>query len=818
MVYYLHKEIKQEKFIMKHLILAISACIICMSYNSLLASELIQVSRVDNGDIVQLYFSFDRAPAFSETVNERRINLIFNHTLTPPDFKIFETDDNIVKILPQVEGDNFILSLFFRYKPQYYKFTKSAEDTIVFEILLGNQFSKSYKNLADRLKGLTVLDRNSTYNSNPYLLSPYTSDWMSFFSRYESPVTIKVPLRFSFLPFPIISLLPGGNIGNQQILSAKMLEIAAQGHWGRLAEMILLEFQLELDIERQKKLALTYGELLARSNDFESAYKQLYLLNEKFPEELIGNFAQYLLILIRAIHEDPYIADFEFRNLEKKISLTNPLSPYLHLSLIETALATSQYARMNKLLLQDDIAFPEKIELIRKIRQADYWFAIKQPIKAYVAYSLLKQPALLKAQPYSMNGSCSTLYNQKKFRPSSECYEQLSTLNLSKKNSGLVRYRANMARLKFDNRTPLINNFAQIEGTFPDTESGHRAALKKTDLLLLQDRSQSKLALKNYTSIGDHSILRITAEEALFKQALIHSMLNQNDKSIVLLQKFLREFRHGNIRPTAQALLIELLPKEIKKLVDEKLFVKALVLAKQNKELFQKNWISSEYLVEIADAYSKIGINNEAQRLYLYLIEIVPVGEKEQLYLPMIKASYNHGNYTLVEEYSSQYTYNYPQGKLKSEILFFRLQALIGNERLEDALRLLPSPLPENNESYRLAASLFYRTEKYEQCVNAFKKLTQSYPSLSQEEQIMYGESLLKTEDFLEAENIFQQITRDNPFFDQSLYRLAELERRRGKEKNALRLFERIVETGTNDLWKKYATRELQFADAAARM
>lgn len=237
-------------------------------------------------------------------MNIGSINLIFNHTLTPPDFKIFETDDNIVKILPQVEGDNFILSLFFRYKPQYYKFTKSAEDTIVFEILLGNQFSKSYKNLADRLKGLTVLDRNSTYNSNPYLLSPYTSDWMSFFSRYESPVTIKVPLRFSFLPFPIISLLPGGNIGNQQILSAKMLEIAAQGHWGRLAEMILLEFQLELDIERQKKLALTYGELLARSNDFESAYKQLYLLNEKFPEELIGNFAQYLLILIRAIHED----------------------------------------------------------------------------------------------------------------------------------------------------------------------------------------------------------------------------------------------------------------------------------------------------------------------------------------------------------------------------------------------------------------------------------------------------------------------------------------------------------------------------------
>jgi len=800
---------------MKQIIPLIITLFISIPSGSLLASELVKVSRVDNRDIIQLYFSFDKTPAFSQTVNKRRINLIFKQTQTPFKFEMLEADSNIVKILPQPKNGDFILSLFFRYEPQYYKFTRNTDDKIVFEVLLGNQFSKSYKELAERLKGLTVLDRNSVDNTNPYLLSPYTKDWMSFFSQYESPVTLEIPVQFSLPPFPIIHLLPSGVGGERQTMSTEMLELASKGHWKQLTVQILEKLQLEPDVTRKKMLALTYGELLARASDFDGAFKQFYLLKEAFPEELVGNFAEYLLILIRAIHDDPYMADLEFKNLAKKISASNPISPYLHLSQIETALATLQYQEMNKLLLRDDIAFPETVAEIIKIRQADYWFAIKQPIKAYVAYTLLHESTLLPIKPFSMNGNCSTLYNQKKFKESSECYEQLSSSSLTKNKAGLVQYRANMARLHHQSNDSLIENFAQLESIFPDTESGYRSALKKIDLVFLQNKSRSRWALKNYKAIGDESILRSTIEEALFKQALIQSMLDKNDKSVVLLQKLLREFRHGNIISSAQALLIQLLPGEIKRLVDEKKYLKALVLAKQNKELFQKNWINSKYLVDIADAYSKIGINNEAQRLYLYLIEVVPVNEKEQFYLPMIRASYNHGNYSLVEDYAAQYTYNYPNGKYNDEILYYRLHALAGEERIDDALSLLPVPLLGNESIYNLAAALFYRTENYQRCLNVFKMLGQLPSPISPEEQFMYGESLLKTEHFEEAENIYLKITPSNPFFDQSLYRLAELQRRKGQEKNALRLFEKIVETGTSELWKQYAQKELQFAEAA---
>jgi len=784
-----------------------------------LASELVKVTRVDSKDIVQLYFSFDKTPLFSQTTNGKRINLIFSQTKPVEGMDLFEADDKIVKILSQTVDGDFLLSLFFRYTPQHFKFSKSTDDKIVFEVLLGNQYSKSYKNLADRLKGLTVLDRDSANFSNPYVLSPYVKDWMSFFSQYESPVTVDIPVQFTNPPFPIIRILPPGKENNLRILSPDMFKLADQGLWGHLADLVLEKLQSEPDIKTQKMLALTYGEVLARNNDFEGAFKQLYLLNEKYQEEHIGNFSEFLLILLRGIHENPHIADFEFRDLEKKISTTNPLSPYLLLAQTEAALATSQYSRMNKLLLRDDIAFPDHLEKIREIRQADYWFAIRQPIKAFVAYGLLSQSELLFSQPYSLNGYCTTLYNQKQFRESAECYEQLSSLSINKESLGMIQYRENMAKLKFQSGADLIDTFSQIENIFSGSEAGYRAALKKIDLYLLQDRSRFEWAKNKYALIAKESVLRATTVEALFKQALIHSMLNQNAQSIVLLQKLLREFRHGDIRSSAQALLIELLPQEIKRLVDEKEYIKALVLAKQNKELFLKNWIDSRYLIDIAQAFYKIGIYNEAQRLYLYLIEIVPVDQKEQFFLPMIKASFDQGNYSLVEDYAAQYTYNYPEGKFSNEILFLRLQALVADERLEDALQLLPSPLPENEGAlYNLAASLFYRTDNYERCANLFKLLQESGSQLNQEEQIMYGESLFKTEHFKEAEDVFVQIKKENPFFDQSLYRLAELERKNGREKNALRFFKKIVETGTNDRWKRYAKKELQFADATARM
>lgn len=801
---------------MKHLLLAILFFVV-FSPREALASELTRVTRLNTKDIVQLYFTFDTPPAFKATSNNRRVDIIFAETLLSPSVTLFPPDEDIVKILPRPDKNELILSLFFRYQPQQYTVTKNADDKIVLEVLLGNEYSKTYRELAERLKGISELDRPASDFTNPYVQSPYKKDWMSFFSTYESPVKIDVPVSFTPPPFPIIRLLPPGLEDNLQLLPSDGAELAGRGGEERFGDRIVELLKQSRDMEAKKLLALSYGEALLHQGNFDGAYRQLYLLKEQYPKELVGTYAEFLLIHLRAKYQDPNIAEYEYQSLESTLGKNSPLAPYLHLGQIEAALASGKYDRLNKLLQRDDVALPGDLQEIVQIRQADYWHAVGQPIKVYAAYKLVSSSTVLRSQPYSLNGYCSSFYDHKKYADAAACYEQLGEIIPDKSLLGLILYRKNMARLKVEGFSGLVDEFSKIGLSYSDSEAGFRAEMKKTDLAYLQDRSQARRFLEKYKGIADASNQRAVREEATFKQALVHWQLGETEHSVEILQRFLREFLLGDVRISAQALMIEILPGEIKRRIDRKEYVKALALAKQNKDLFENNWINGRFLVDVAKAYHRIGLFDEAQKLYLYLIEIMPVGQREALYPPMIQATFDQGNYSLVEDYASQYLYNYPNGEFRREILLVRLQSLVADQRLREALRLLPTPLPNDKDLYKVAAAIYFRLEDYKNALDSLNKFLELESPLPAMENFMLAESQYQTGAFSEAESIFRTILEEHPFYEQSLFRLASLERKKGNEQNALSLFKKIVETGKNPLWKRYAERELQFAALSSR-
>jgi len=782
------------------------------------ASELTKVSRINNNDVIQFYFSFDVTPQFSSFRSDRRIDLEFFETTSVPSLSLGKADNDIVKILPRPTDDKYILSLFFRYRPQQYTVTKSLDGKLVLEVILGNEYSKSYQNLADKLKGLTVLERSFSDSTNPYLTSAYAKDWMSFFSTYESAVKIEIPVKFTSPPFPLISLLPPEGKANLSVLNEEMLALAKQNLWGQLAAKLMVALQTTKEIQTKKLLALTYGEALGRSGNFDAAYRQLYLLKEEYKDELLGTYAGYWLIHLRSVYEDPYIADSAYRRLESSINNALPLAPYFLLSEIETALATADYKRLNHLLLKDDVAYPQEISEIVKVRQADYWYAINQPIKAQASYQLVADSPVLPTLPSSLCDFCNIQYDLKKFEAAATCYKTLTEMVSDTPVQGLIDYRKNMSELKFVEGSTLVDNFLRIENEYPKTEAGFRAAIKKNDLLFLQNTTWGPQALSHYGAIAQEAHSRPVREEALFKQALVHAILGDAGKSIQLLQQILREFLTGDVRISAQALLIDLLPGEIKRMVDNGEYLQPLVLAKQNKDLFQNNWIDGKFLIDIAKAYNRIGIYDEAQKIYLYLIGIVPLDQKEAYFPPMIQAAYDHGGFSLVEDYAAQYTYTYPNGRYSEEIFLLRLQALMADERFNDALKLLPDPLPENKTVYELATALYFRTDHYKECLAAAKKLALIKTPLSAKEQFMYAESYNKTGSYIEAEQEFMIIPPESSYYDMCLYRLAELARRKGDEKKALSFFQKLVEIEKNSIWKQYAERELQIAKVSARM
>lgn len=790
--------------------LLILITIFCLLPNQLSASILQKVSRVDAKDVIQLYFNFDEAPVFSSNADKRRIDLIFDKTTKADDFELFAEDDRIVKILSREVREKLILSLFFRYAPQNHSLILSPDMTIVFEVLLGNEYSRAYQDLADRLQGLTVVDRRAPDFSNPFIISPYRQDWHSFFSDYEPPIDLSIDVQFTLPPFPLVALLPPGLEGNKALFSSDTLAMAEKGLWNQVASSILEKVQNTTDLKTQKLLALSYGEALLHAGDFPGAFTQLYLLKEEFQEERLSIYSEYLLILLRAINEDVHLGEYDLRQLNGAIDHNSPLAPYFHLSRIEASLAAGQLKTMNQLLLRDDIALPPEIEERVRIREADYWATMDQTIKAYASFQLLEDSTLLKSQPYSFNNFCDTLYRRARYEKAAECFRELGKIMTDKEVEGMINYRRQMARLKTEDSATLVDDFSLLENTNLDTEAGYLAAIKKNDILFLYDDDWSDEIAKAYRLIAEQASSRRVREEARFKEILIHRLQGRTSKAMAMVQDFLREFRTGAIRTSAQALLIELLPSEIKRKVDEGEYLEALVLAKKNRDLFEKNWLSSEFLIDIARAYHQIGIYDEAQKLYLYLIEITPIDEREEFYLPMIQATYDHGNYSLVEDYATQYTYNYPNGRFSGEISFIRLQALIADQRLQEALQLLPTPLPMDQAYHRLAGHLFFRLGKFDEALEALRFLD-GEDSLTELESFLLAESLYQVGEKTEASLLFTSLDEENPYFEQALYRQAQIADENGNAFQAENLYRQLAESGKKTRWVQLAERELQY-------
>ncbi len=791
-------------------LLTILLLFLATSSSALEQNELIRISFTKSTDSLQLHCSFAKPPKFNTNIDKRRIDIQFADTRPSSDFQQVAPGGDIVKILSRELDGQLVISLFFRYQPQDFRIEPSIRNTIVLNVTLGNEYSSSYEKLAKRLKGVTTVNRNSIDFTNPYIQSPYVKDWLSFFKDFEPKVDIRVPVSFTTPPFPIISLLPPAMEKNLDLLSEEMFALADEGLWTQLAAAVVKRIKATGKIEEQKLLALVYGEALARAGDFKPAYQQLYLLHQEYGDEELAVYARYWLNLLRALYEDPLLASYELDSLADMIPDSSPLAPYYLLSRIETTLAAQDYRKLNVLLQEDGVALPPEIESRITIRQADYWRAVEQPVRAYAAYNLLAKSTLIKTQPHSYYNFCATTYAQRRFEDAAICFQHLATLLTTDTTRGLINYREQMARLQFTPPAKLINHFSQIESAYPQTTASCLAKMKENDLLLLGDPDSIDKRIGSYRAIADQCSQRNIRETALFKEILLQKETGNISNAINMALDFVREFQNGDVRISAQALLIELVPAEIKRLVEHKEYVNALVLARKNRELFAKKWINSRFLTDIAEAYQRLGLFDEAQKLYLYLIEIMPANKKEKFYPAMIEAALNSGNYLLLDDYASQYIYNYPEGRFYNDVIFLQLQSFVTRNRITDALEILPDPVPDEPRFHRVEADIMFQLDNYAECLRSLYRLKQQQ-RLTPIERFMMAECLFNTGNYENALLTYQSLADDHQYRDQILYRRAEIARIKGKEQQALSLLQQIIKRDKSEFWKNLAERELQY-------
>lgn len=798
----------------KHLpLLLLSFLLIPLSAKA--ESILNRINKIDSKDAVELYCTFTEIPVYRTTTRGKRVDFILEDTVLDRNFLFFEEDEKIVKFLSFHKNNKTVLSFFFRYPPQKIEITtRDKEEKLIIHILLGNPYSTALPEFSSKLSGLTLVERTTKDFSNPLIASSYAADWKSFFRLYESKWQISLPVQFTILPFPAIQFLAPGSKSNMDIFPPEIHELAKQKLWHSIPKLLLEQLEKENDPEIKKKLALTYGEVLSRDNQFSDAFKQLYLLAEEYNEEPVGILAKYLLFLLRARFEDPYIANFELRNLKPSMTAANSLTPYFLITQIETALATEQYNRMKELLAQDDIGLPKEISIVKELRQADHWSGTGSAIKAFVGYQLLGTQSILNDKIYSLNGYCNTLYQQKKFRDATACYNRLATQVNDKEKLGMINYRKYMSELHYRQPTKMIDFFSRIENTYPGTDAGYRGAMRKTDLRYLTSEDWSGTALRHYKTFAKKGITRAIREEASFKVALVHMLRNEHRQSIKHLMTFLRDFRSGELHQEGQALLIEQFPEVIKKYVENKMYMEALVLAKQNRKLFLKNWVDIDLLAELAASYNSLGIYEEASKLYLYLISISSQDKKEQYYLPVIRAAFDHGAYNIVEDFSDQYSFRYPHGKYMPAIQEVLVKSLLAEHNYTKAINILPDEIPESESFSLLAANLYFHENEYDNVISVLDRPLTISDKKQDRRRFMLAESYYHKGQFESALDFFDKIKPESIHYDQALYRRAELLKTQNNDEAALKLYEELAETGKNPLWVRMAEKAIEYITA----
>jgi len=777
--------------------------------NALADAVLKTITRSDDSARLQLFLHFDQVPGFNLTTSGRRIDLELANTapresLTPP-----PTDEKMIKVVSKVEKSKTTLSFYFRYPPQKVT-TESHKETglLLLDILLGNQLSASQPDLPSSQQGTAAVKRAAAA-PNPVNASLYAKNWRSFFTDYESALSILPPPKLHLPPFPLAVALPPQTAVDTW-LPDEIRAQAKDGKWSQVCLLLRDQITRKLAEPLKERLVLTYAEALVRAGEYRDPYFLLQRIILQYPDSRMADLAAFLLIYQQADRGDTINAYYELQGLVKKIGDT-PFSGSFNLLLAELALMANRPAEAEKLLTDPIVSGNEALKLPRLLRQADLLAATNQKAKALTAYlDLAGQSSLIETDPLALARFADTLYSAQRYPEAVKRYQLLGDLLSNRPGLDLVLFRLALCQLRIPATAKKARvDLQQIQNAFPGTEGGVRALLKQIDLDFTSSKMaahEAEAAYGKYAVAAESVALR---EESAFKQALVNALSGAGEASVNQCMHLLRGFQSGHLRTEAMALLIQQLPAVIRQLVKNEEYVKALVLTKQNKQLFVRGWLDTTLLYDLARAYSKLGMDDQTAQTYQYLFEVSGEADKEKIYLPLLQALSASGHHVQVEEYADRYLLRYPKGADLPAVFAFKVRALYASGQLDKALKLMTAEAsPRVQELELLKGRIYFENKEWQKVIDTLTQPGVQEVLAQQAMLLPLAESYFQTGKDDQAALVFQRIAAQQGNNEQARFRLAQIALKKNSAQQALNLFKELAEKGTDSPWTKLAREE----------
>ena len=263
-----------------------------------------------------------------------------------------------------------------------------------------------------------------------------------------------------------------------------------------------------------------------------------------------------------------------------------------------------------------------------------------------------------------------------------------------------------------------------------------------------------------------------------------------------------------------QVLLIQILPDEIERLLTAGRDIEAIALAQQNRFLFENGWLDDSLLFRIGLAFEDLAMYPEALQLFLYLKKLSNTDDDERTHLASSRAAHALGDYHLVEELAAEYFYRYPEGKYQLDVLFYRLDCRYGVGHIDEALKLLPTPLPQRDDFRFIAASLYFHKNDYARIVDILLPIYRTRArSFSNDHLYMLAESLFNLEYFSECSALFEKLATADGYRQAAHYRLTLLTETHRKTIDVDVSVAGNDDSAEQDRWHRFAIQDLRYKD-----
>jgi len=381
----------------------------------------------------------------------------------------------------------------------------------------------------------------------------------------------------------------------------------------------------------------------------------------------------------------------------------------------------------------------------------------------------------------------------------------------------MVRYRKIVSQSKAFNKD-FRNRFEQLAISAPDFEGGIRARIKTYDIDIMQSNNPETYSYlgDSYKRVAGMYLDRFISEEAYFKAGLSYYLAGESDKSVDILMKLLREFQSGALRETTQALLLEVLPDELKRLSEKKQYRELLILAQKNADLFSREWMDNESIANVANAYLTLGLYEEAHKLYLHLVSTGSLPVRQKAFLPLIKSAYEAGMYDRVDDYATRYKFYFPEDSDNDQILLYQAKALFSIGKYQRALNILPTPIPDSTHLQRLGINIYFYNSKYTEVLELMK----SYSPEDKEAKIVAifikAESLYQTDQKDKAYKLFKSIPEDSAYWPQAMYRQGDYLRLQNRIDEAITVLKKLITASEDSNWAKLAQQDIKLIQTSS--